>query len=145
MGSRSIDNPAPPPGQGILGQRHWRAAGAACILAAGFMAYYAATSGLLRESVLHAVTLLTSRSPGDVAPVRSGIFQILYWLAFAVIILVSVYCAVLDMRYIRHQFASERREIFNRTLGDPAFRESLVNTPERNGRPSSPESPPSNR
>jgi len=54
---------------------------------------------------------------------------IAYWIVFLVGLLVAVYCAFLDLRYIRVQQAIAERELFRETLGEESFRKALRASP----------------
>jgi len=56
---------------------------------------------------------------------RSPLVFFGYWGVFALFLLASVAIALLDLRYIRAQYAMGRREAFRQTLGDESFRASL--------------------
>ena len=71
----------------------------------------------------------------------SPLYLFIYWSIFVVCILVAFYCVLLDIRFIRVQFAMERRRIFQDTVGDQAFRKALnaayeKKTPPNSGEPS---------
>lgn len=48
-----------------------------------------------------------------------------YWTVFLLFILVTGYTVVLDVRYIRLQYALARRQVFLQTLGEEEFRKTL--------------------
>ena len=50
----------------------------------------------------------------------------IYWGVFVILFLVSVGLAFWDMRYVRTQYAIEKREVFRQTLGDEEFRRCLL-------------------
>jgi hypothetical protein len=88
----------------MLKQWHWRVAGGICIVTAGFMAYGGAHASFVRQSVLA--------------------FS-LYWGVFLILFLAALFCAWLDMRYIRAEYALAKRDVFQETLGDEEFRQTL--------------------
>lgn len=59
-----------------------------------------------------------------------------YWAVFFVFFAVAIFCAILDVRYIRMEYALGKKELFRETLGDEAFRKALrdaqVKSTERN-------------
>jgi hypothetical protein len=112
-------------------QRGWRTVGAASLAVAGAMALYAVSSGLLRRSVLHVAAWSSPEAAESLPPGASGQFHFLYWSFFALLILVALYMALLDIRYIRLQFLLEKREIFGKTLGDKEFRRAILNLPPK--------------
>jgi hypothetical protein len=90
-------------------QTRWRIAGsittAACVLMAG----YGAQGALPRQSPLY--------------------FAI-YWAAFFILFFATIVIALLDIRYVRLQYASAKRELFHETIGERSFRESLGTAPQ---------------
>ena len=85
---------------------------------AALMAIYAAASGLLRDTIYKTLALVNeTAAEKDVD--ASWFFIIPFWLVFGVLILVAFYLAFLDIRYIRLQFALEKRKLFEETLRDP--------------------------
>lgn len=115
-----------------LTQKGWRTIGVFSLAIAGLMALYAVYSGLLRQSVLHAAAWFSPEVAEGLPPAPSGLFHFLYWFFFALLILVALYMALLDIRYIRLQYHLEKREIFGKTLGDKEFRRAILNlTPKQ--------------
>jgi len=53
-------------------------------------------------------------------------YLVLYWGSFFVLLLVSVYIAFVDIRYIHLRYQLEQRELFRETLGDETFRKALA-------------------
>ncbi len=53
-------------------------------------------------------------------------FLIVYWGLFLLCLLVALFAVVLDLRYIRAQYAVEQRDAFRDTLGNKEFRETLL-------------------
>lgn len=99
-------------------QRGWRRVGACCLTASALMAFFGADAEFLQGA---AWILLA------------------YWGGFLLLLGIAFYTVVLDVRYIRLQYALGRREVFRQTLGSPEFREALreaqQHLPERtNGR-----------
>ena len=88
----------------MLKQWHWRVGGVICIVLAGLMAYVGMDAAFVR------------RSP--------HIFCV-YWGVFLILFLAALFCAWLDMRYIRAEYAIGKRDVFQDTLGDEAFRKAL--------------------
>lgn len=88
----------------MITQSQWRWAGGIAIGCAAVMAFAG-----VRVEMLHA----------------SLLFFCLYWGAFVLCFVAALYCAVLDWRYIRAEYALARRELFKETLGDQGLRKSL--------------------
>lgn len=86
-------------------QSRWRIAGAVAIACCAIMAWYGAQHAFMSASLLGAI---------------------LYWGLCLLFLLVSLYTVLLDVRYIRLQYAIARRELFVQTLGDEKFRKSLI-------------------
>ncbi|MBL7644575.1 MAG: hypothetical protein JNK74_00155 [Candidatus Hydrogenedentes bacterium] len=53
------------------------------------------------------------------------VYQIAYWGLFLVSLLVALYMALLDLRYIRMQYSLGEKELFEDTLGSEEFRAAL--------------------
>lgn len=51
---------------------------------------------------------------------------VVYWGSFVLCLLIAMYCALLDLKYIRLQYFLQERQIFEETLGNPEFREAIV-------------------
>jgi len=88
----------------MVTQPKWRKYGLMCIGGAALMAWGGVGWQPLRESVL---------------------FFFLYWGAFFCLFLAAVYIAILDIRYVRMEYAIAKRELFKDTLGDEKFRQAL--------------------
>lgn len=54
-----------------------------------------------------------------------------YWLVFLVLLIVSLYLAFVDFRYIRLQARAEERRIFLETLGNEEFRKQIRDAQEK--------------
>jgi hypothetical protein len=89
---------------GLLTQWRWRVAGGLCLAGAGLMAWRGAEIEVIRTS---------------------GWLFLAYWGVFTTLFMVTLVCALLDLRYIRMQHAMAEREVFRQTLGDEAFRRAL--------------------
>lgn len=50
----------------------------------------------------------------------------LYWTISLLFFLVAIYCVLLDLRYIRAQFLTDERDLFNENFADDSFRAALV-------------------
>lgn len=99
--------------------------GAASIVVAAGMVAYSMASGLLRDTVLHSTQRLAAESAEELTAEFPLWWILVYWGIFSGLILLSCYLALVDFRYIRLQYALERRQIFSRTVGDAKFRASL--------------------
>ena len=101
----------------MLTQRRWRIAGAVLLVVSGAMAYYGVRLPFTRESPC---------------------VYIAYWSVFLAAFVAAIYCAFLDLRYIRVQWAIEERELFRQTLGDESFRKALREGQESTAKKSGP-------
>lgn len=88
----------------MLTQRRWRIAGVILLVLSGGMAYFG-----VRIPALH----------------HSQALFAVYWGVFLLAFVCAIYCALLDLRYIRLQMAIEERELYRQTLGDESFRKAL--------------------
>ena len=89
---------------GLLTQWRWRVAGGLCLAGAGLMAWLGVRLEVIRTS---------------------GWLFLGYWGVFTVLFMMTLLCALLDLRYIRMQHAMAEREVYRQTLGDEAFRRAL--------------------
>lgn len=91
--------------QSFLTQRGWRITGGVALLVAGGMAWYGPTQ------------LAEGQSVGYLAG---------YWGIFLVALAVAMWCVMLDLRYIRYEYAEGERDIFQQTLGNEEFRRAIA-------------------
>ena len=113
----------------MLTQSIWRKYAAFTLAGAAIMALYAAVSGILRGTVYKLVSLF-SEAEVERAQIGSGWVYLAYWAVFALLLLVTLYIAVLDLRFIRLRYVVERRELFSRSLGNHESGESLQDPPD---------------
>ncbi|MCP4645146.1 MAG: hypothetical protein GY851_32190 [bacterium] len=88
----------------LLTQRRWRIVGGVCLGGAACMAWYGLHWTELRETLWMFAA---------------------YWGVFTVLLLTSVYMAMLDLRYIRVDYFTAERDVFLDTLGDETLRRAL--------------------
>ena len=105
---------ANPPGSPILRQRQWRKAGALTIAVCTLLAWVGAKAHFFLES---------------------PVLCILYWGLFLVLMALIFLIVWLDVRYIRFQYALERRNVFRETLGDEEFRKALIQAQDKPSKP----------
>jgi hypothetical protein len=124
------DSPAISDRKPLLTQARWRLLGAFTLGGSLLMAVYSASTDILRESALYLASIAYEEARESAkAEAASGHF--VFWGIFVLLIGASLYLAILDMRYIRLQYLSQKREIFGQTLGDSGFRESLLDADRR--------------
>ena len=87
----------------MLTQRRWRIAGGVFLAFSGGMAYFGV---------------------GLAAHASRTIFFV-YWGTFLLAFILAIYCAILDLAYLRLQLKAEERDLYCETLGDEAFRRAL--------------------
>ncbi|MBI2425339.1 MAG: hypothetical protein HYV27_21110 [Candidatus Hydrogenedentes bacterium] len=87
-----------------LNQRTWRSIGSVSLLLSAGMAWWG-----------------IDHLPKDLPMVYFGV----YWAIDLLALLVACYMALLDMRYLRLQFALEERKLFRDALGDEAIRRAI--------------------
>ena len=124
------ENPAISDRKPLLTQARWRLLGSLTIGGSLLMAAYAVSTDILRESALYFVSIAYDEAR-ESADTQAASGHFVFWGLFVFLILASVYLAMLDMRYIRLQYLLQKREIFGQTLGDSAFRESLLDAERR--------------
>jgi len=93
----------------------WRTVGVAALGASAFMAW-------------HGVVQLRT---GAAASPR---YLAVYWGIFALLLLIAVYMALLDLRFIRLQYVLAQRKLFADTLGSEEFRRELREAQDREQR-----------
>lgn len=91
-----------------LTQRHWRTAGTLSLVAACAIA----GAGIRWQAL-------------RVALRTSPWYFVGYWGLFFLLIAVAVYLALLDLRYIRLQYAAAQRRLIQETFEDQEFRNAL--------------------
>jgi len=106
----------------LLDQSTWRKVGAISVALAALMAIYAVAGGVLRDSVIHLARLASEGSVERKSVGKPGLFCLVYWLVFSLLILISLYMAALDLRFIRLQYVLEKQAL---------IRESLSRDPKR--------------
>lgn len=88
----------------LLTQARWRWAGGICLALCCVMAGFGVRLDVVRQT---------------------PVLFLLYWGLFLALFLVTLFCALLDLRHIRAEYAVAQRETFRDTLGDEAFRAAL--------------------
>lgn len=48
-----------------------------------------------------------------------------YWGVFLFLLVVALFCALLDIRHVRMEYSVGKRELFRQTLGDEGLRKTL--------------------
>jgi hypothetical protein len=103
----------------MLSRTAWRRWGAIALVCAGGLAVYAAVGNVLRDTAVHVVRILGA-PPNDLPEPSNGFaFILLYWLAFGLAILIALYCALLDLRFIRLEYAAAQRALLYQSFRDP--------------------------
>lgn len=85
-------------------QKRWRIAGGFTVLVCAAMAVFGVDMQMLHDS--------------------TPLFLI-YWGVFILLFFATLYFVALDLRYIRAEHAIAKRDLFQNTLGDQEFRETL--------------------
>ena len=88
-----------------------------CVVLAALMAVYAVAGGVLRDSAIHLARFAPEDAAEQTTASRPGIFCLVYWLVFSLLILMSLYLALLDIRFIRLQYALEKQALIRASLG----------------------------
>lgn len=112
-------------------QKYWRKIASGTLFASTVMAIYAVTSGLLRDTLIFAVQLF-SNPVNELYPKHSLWFCIPYWIIFAACLFTTLYIAILDIRYIRMQFAMEKQALIKQSWENEDFRKALKKTHQQN-------------
>lgn len=106
-------------------QSWWRRIGLGAITIAALMAVASVPLEVLHDSVVHVVQMTGGEVPEDVTWSTPAFACAIYWLVFILALLTALYMAVLDMRFIRLNYALERHALFRQALGDD-LSESLL-------------------
>ncbi|HPO11906.1 MAG TPA: hypothetical protein PLI09_00555 [Candidatus Hydrogenedentes bacterium] len=99
----------------MITQTRWRITGLAILAGSAAMAWYGVE---------------TLREP------HSTMYWLIYWGIFLGLIIAAFYVVLLDIRYIRLQYALGQREVFRSTIGNEEFRRALIKAIEENESPS---------
>ncbi len=86
-------------------QNSWRITGGAAIAVCAAMTLF---SGFIVK-------------PGTPIPILA-----VYWAVWVLLLLVALYCVLLDLRHLKMQFKVEERDLFKETLAEESFRAALV-------------------
>lgn len=100
----------------VLSRSAWRRLGTLSLLTAGGLAVFAAVGGILRDSVIHAAVLFGNTDTDLPEPGFNGYFVVTYWLAFGLAVLIALYCALLDIKFIRLEYAAAKRALLQETF-----------------------------
>lgn len=106
-------------------QSWWRRIGLGAITIAALMAVASVPLEVLHDSVVHVVRMTGGEIPETVTWSTPAFACAIYWLIFTLALLTALYMAVLDMRFIRLNYALERHALFRQALGDD-LSESLL-------------------
>ncbi len=87
------------------------------------MAVYAVAGGVLRDSVIHMAHFVSEEASGELTASRPLLFCLMYWSVFGLLILISLYLAVLDVRFVRLQYVLERKTLIDQNLRDAVVRQ----------------------
>lgn len=109
----------------LLNQSTWRRAGAVTIVLAALMAVYGVVGGVLRDSVIHMARIFSDQVGEESTADSSFLFCSIYWIFFVLLILSSLYMAILDVRFIRLQFALEKHALMKQSLGNATLMHKL--------------------
>ncbi|MCL4218587.1 MAG: hypothetical protein KJ052_16495 [Candidatus Hydrogenedentes bacterium] len=88
----------------MVQQKHWRLAGYIILALIAFLVWNGTQWSALHKSL--------------------GWF-LGYWGFVVVLVILALYLALIDIRYIRLQYLIAQREIFRETIGDEEFRKAL--------------------
>lgn len=97
--------PTDKPSNPIVTQRRWRAVCSVLIVCVVGMALYGVQEGFFADRPLYALV---------------------YWAVFLLLLAAIFFIVILDIRYIRLQYAVEKRELLRQTMGDETFRKALI-------------------
>ena len=99
-------------------QKWCRRTGIVSLSIAGAMAIASLPTGVLHDSVVYTVSITGHEIPETVDVSIAGYVCAGYWAFCFGAILVALYMAILDFRFIRLRFALESKALFRQSLGD---------------------------
>lgn len=108
----------------LLNQSNWRRVGIATLALTALMAVYAVVGGILRDSVIYMARMFSEQVAEETTAGSSFLFCLLYWIIFMLLVLSSLYLAVLDIRFIRLQFALGKQSLMKESLGNATFQQN---------------------
>lgn len=108
-------------------QKTWRKIASVSLLLSGAMAVYAVVSSIARDTLIHFARAV-SGAESDLTPTLSVFVCLVFWSVLGALLMVTSYIALLDMRFIRLQYALEKRALLAESWGDDEFREMLRKT-----------------
>ena len=111
-------------------QKTWRRIATGLLLAAAVMAIYSISTDLMRDSLVFLVKLF-SETAGEINTRHPLWFCLAYWSVFAAFLLTILYIAMLDIRYIRLQFALGKQELIKQSWENEEFRKMLKKTQQK--------------
>lgn len=98
------------------------------------MAIYAAMTDLMRDTLIFILRPF-SEPTDELNPAYALWFCVAYWTIFGACLFVTLYIAVLDIRYIRMQFAMEKKALVKQSWENEDFRKILKSTQQQNDKP----------
>ena len=93
-----------------LTQKGWRTVGSVTLGGAAIMAWFGASETFTQGAIVRFVV---------------------YWGLFLLLLVVTLYVVLLDLRYIRLQYVASERELLRQTLADESFRRELIAAQQR--------------
>lgn len=105
-------------------QKLWRRIAAVSLLLSAAMAVFAVASSMARDTLIH-IARNASGGRSDLTPGFPVWACAMFWIVLGGLLLVTSYIALLDMRFIRLQYALEKRELLQKSWGDDEFRAML--------------------
>lgn len=103
----------------------WRKLGLAAITLAAVMAIVSVPTGILHDTVVHAVRVSGGELPKDVSFSTPAVVCAAYWFIWIAALLAALFMAILDVRHIRLEYTLEKQALLRESLGD-GLAESLV-------------------
>jgi uncharacterized integral membrane protein len=116
----------------MLKQAHWRMMGVAFLLGSGIMAVASVVTPILRNTLI-LILSLNNEDAAVQAELLSPWGYVLYWILFAAFVLGALYMAMLDIRFIRLEYAIAKRDLMREALGDAVGAPAPPNQPGASG------------
>jgi len=99
----------------LLKQAHWRGMGVAFLLGSGVLAAISVTTPILRNTLIWLVSF-TNEEAVERAEMLSPWGYLIFWGLFAGCVAGALYMAMLDIRFIRLEYALAKRDLMREAM-----------------------------
>ncbi len=99
----------------MLKQTHWRAMGVAFLLGSGVLTAISVTTPILRNTLIWLMSF-TNEEAAERAEMLSPWGYLVFWSLFAGCVMGALYMAMLDIRFIRLEYALAKRDLMREAM-----------------------------